>query len=37
VASFTMGTEYDQKDAAGFIRIIGLPARCRALVKEVAR
>jgi argininosuccinate synthase len=37
VASFTMGAEYDQKDAAGFIRILGLPARCRALVKEVAR
>ena len=34
VASFTMGAEYDQKDAAGFIRIIGLPSRCRALVKE---
>jgi argininosuccinate synthase len=37
VASFTMGAEYDQKDAAGFIRIIGLPARCRALSQEVAR
>ncbi|HET6348748.1 MAG TPA: argininosuccinate synthase [Candidatus Krumholzibacteria bacterium] len=38
VASFTMGAEYDQKDAAGFIRILGLPARCRALInEEVAR
>ena len=37
VASFTMGAEYDQKDAAGFIRVLGLSARCRALVSEVAR
>jgi argininosuccinate synthase len=29
-ASFTMGDGYDQKDAAGFIRILGLPARSRA-------
>jgi argininosuccinate synthase len=34
IASFTMGAEYDQKDAAGFIRILGLPARCRALLHE---
>jgi argininosuccinate synthase len=33
VASFTMGASYDQKDAEGFIRILGLPARSRALVK----
>ena len=32
VASFTMGTSYDQKDAEGFIRILGLPARSRALI-----
>jgi argininosuccinate synthase len=25
-----MGDSYDQKDAAGFIRILGLPARSRA-------
>jgi len=31
IASFTMGDGYDQKDAAGFIRILGLPARSRAL------
>jgi argininosuccinate synthase len=37
IASFTMGAEYDQKDAAGFIRILGVPARYRALVNEVAR
>jgi argininosuccinate synthase len=34
IASFTMGAEYDQKDAAGFIRVLGLPARCRALLHE---
>ena len=28
--SFTMGDSYNQKDAAGFIRILGLPARSRA-------
>jgi len=27
LAAFTMGDGYDQKDAAGFIRILGLPAR----------
>ena len=38
IASFTMGGEYDQKDAAGFIRILGLPTRCRAMQREeVAR
>jgi argininosuccinate synthase len=30
LSSFTMGSSYDQKDAAGFIRILGLPARQRA-------
>ncbi len=30
LSSFTMGESYDQKDAAGFIRILGLPARQRA-------
>ncbi len=30
LSSFTMGASYDQKDAAGFIRILGLPARTRA-------
>ena len=34
VASFTMGASYNQKDAEGFIRILGLPARSRALVKS---
>ena len=30
IASFTMGAEYDQKDARGFINLIGLPMRVRA-------
>ena len=30
LCSFTMGDSYDQKDAAGFIRILGLPSRSRA-------
>jgi argininosuccinate synthase len=34
IASFTMGTNYDQKDAAGFIKILALPARSRAKVLE---
>src|SRR3954469_25347577 len=33
LSSFTMGESYDQKDAAGFIRILGLPARSRALTR----
>jgi argininosuccinate synthase len=38
LAAFTMGENYDQKDAAGFIRILGLPSRSRALRRmEVAR
>src|SRR5437879_8502504 len=30
LSSFTMGESYDQKDAGGFIRILGLPARSQA-------
>jgi argininosuccinate synthase len=38
LSSFTMGESYDQKDAAGFIRILGLPSRTRARSRmEVAR
>jgi argininosuccinate synthase len=38
LAAFTMGDDYDQKDAAGFIRILGLPARSRAQARvEVGR
>jgi argininosuccinate synthase len=38
LSSFAMGDSYDQKDAAGFIRILGLPSRSRAaLHQEVAK
>jgi argininosuccinate synthase len=33
IASFTMGAGYDQKDAEGFINLIGLPVRVRAALK----
>ena len=32
LASFTMGESYDQKDAAGFIKILALPARSQAIL-----
>jgi argininosuccinate synthase len=32
IASFTMGAGYDQKDAEGFINLIGLPMRVRAAI-----
>ncbi len=38
LSSFTMGDSYNQKDAEGFIRILGLPSRSRARTRvEVAR
>jgi len=38
LSSFTMGDSYDQKDAAGFIRILGLPSRSRSQSRiEVTR
>jgi argininosuccinate synthase len=38
LSSFTMGESYNQQDAAGFIRILGLPSRSRARARvEVAR
>ena len=37
IASFTMGAGYDQKDAEGFIRILGLPARSRAIIQQAAK
>ena len=38
LAGFTMGENYEQKDAEGFIRILGLPARSRARARlEIAR
>ena len=38
IASFTMGAEYDQKDARGFINLIGLPiqVRARSAAKKVS-
>jgi argininosuccinate synthase len=36
VASFTMGAEYDQKDALGFINLIGLPIKMQAALKQSA-
>jgi hypothetical protein len=32
-----MGSSYDQKDAAGFIRILGLPSRSRAQARKPAQ
>ena len=37
LSSFTMGESYDQKDAEGFIRILGLPSRCRAETQTKAQ
>jgi len=34
LASFKMGTEYDPTDAAGFIRLFGLPAKVAAIVDK---
>ena len=34
IASFTMGASYDQKDALGFINLVGLPIKVRALLKN---
>ena len=33
IASFTMGASYDQKDARGFINLIGLPIQVRAALE----
>jgi argininosuccinate synthase len=37
IASFTMGAEYDQKDARGFINLIGLPIQVRASIEQAKR
>ena len=37
IASFTMGAEYDQNDARGFINLIGLPMQVRAALKNARR
>jgi argininosuccinate synthase len=34
IASFTMGASYDQKDALGFINLIGLPMQIRAAIAK---
>jgi len=34
LASFTMGASYDQRDAAGFINIFGLPLKVRAITQK---
>ncbi len=36
IASFTMGADYDQKDARGFINLIGLPIQVRAGLKVLS-
>ncbi|HKW96199.1 MAG TPA: argininosuccinate synthase [Bryobacteraceae bacterium] len=37
IASFTMGASYDQKDARGFINLIGLPIQVRAALEKTAK
>jgi len=37
IASFTMGAEYDQRDARGFINLIGLPIQVRASLQKAAK
>ena len=37
IASFTMGAEYEPKDARGFINLIGLPIQVRSRVTGVAK
>jgi len=37
IASFTMGAEYDQRDARGFINLIGLPMQVRASLKNAKK
>jgi argininosuccinate synthase len=37
IASFTMGASYDQKDAQGFINLIGLPIRVRASLESKSK
>ncbi len=37
IASFTMGADYDQKDARGFINLIGLPIQVRALMNQATK
>ena len=34
IGSFVMGADYDQRDAAGFINILGLPLRLEAALRK---
>jgi len=34
LAAFTMCSDYDQKHAVGFMRILGLPARSQAKLQQ---
>jgi argininosuccinate synthase len=34
IAGFTMGADYDQKDAEGFINLLGLPVKLAALKRS---
>ncbi len=36
IAGFTMGADYDQRDAEGFINILGLPLKMEAMKKQKA-
>jgi len=37
IASFTMGDSYDQKDALGFINLVGLPIKVKALIEQAKK
>ena len=37
IASFTMGASYDQKDAFGFINLVGLPIKVRAALGKAKK
>ena len=37
IASFTMGSSYDQKDALGFINLTGLPIKVKALLEQAKK
>ena len=37
LAAFTMGESYNPKDAEGFIRLLGLPSRVRAMIEREKR
>ena len=37
IAAFTMGADYNQKDAEGFINLLGLPIKLAALTLKGAK